>query len=929
MQKITEIKSFWIIKFMLPVLVVTGFHYSCFSQDLPFPAEKEFLLGRWYDSEFQLKQFLADYPVHPQRINKLWQLSQIYLQQNRFFEAETLLAELNLTVTGDWKVKVQYWLARSALDYDRLTEALTYLESISEIQSNLPEYRHAWVLRCYTLARLERWKAAEVVSREFLNAYPLSKYANYVSLVISESYFKLREFEKCITDVELLLPLLDDAEFIERAYLLLAESFAQQKRWKDAVIYYGKLESEYSNSVQIDWIRFRLAYSLMNDGQRIRAEEQINKISQSSLLLPFKKALQVEVWKYNGNLDKIIESDFQALSGQPLLSVYNLNHRIWAASKLNRWDTFKKDLLYLEKQPLLFMPLDSLWAQLGRLSFQSENYVLSGEAFQKAISFNKRLNKNAWAELYYNSGLSFYMANRFEQSNIFFNEFQSRFPSHTLAGEAFIYSLLNLKELGRFDSMLIRIKNDRDKYSKWYDIIDLLEAEVLFDTGEEQAGLELLDKKIRYAQDDSFRTKALYSAARLKMIYNRPDLALSNIRVMSRFYPQYFADKIEMMQILAEYQIQSFAYLSSRIKDYRTKFGTSGDQWLIPIEIHLIGKRGELTSDAVVRSVSLLEKIESVSYSLQIAQTYLDSTAKVNLFKDSRLQNKLLQFGETGIFLLNYAYQNKSVFGNSPNIKSLSQMFIGLSDLGNSNLQNKITYDMAENLFRQTSSSWIRDYFLSDLLKYRPDILKPLLDSKIIENEDIDRLKYNLSWMEYRQLSPNGIRFLLEFGVKPTQPWLGLHFFGGVSEYYSSRNDSSLSQFYLEEAIKTKKISSELYQLQLKALLGFASANDWETVDEKKEKLLIPIQPELQRMLDDMKLNFQFQSASVEDFGKISEEYLAKYGSDRKRTEELFVMKIQLLIKEKKKKEAKKIVKDYLKKFPKSGVSDELKKMVR
>lgn len=917
------------MKLLLTVLLLFSSFGYVSSQNLPYPPDEKFAFGRWYESEADLKQFVRDYPVHPQRINKVWQLAKIYLQQNRFFEAETLLTELNAAVGGDWKIRVQYWLARAALDYDRLTEALAYLEAITETPSKLPEAEHAWVLRCYTLARLERWKASEVVCRDFLTEYPFSAYANYISLVIAESYFKLRDFDRCITDIELILPLLDNSEFIERSYLLLAESYAQLKKWKDAVIYYGKLENEFSESVQIDWIRFRLGYALMNDGQRIKAEEQIGKISQNSLLLPFKKALQIEVWKYNGSLDKIIESDFQALSGQPLLSVYNLNHRIWAASKLNKWDTFKKDLIYLEKQPLLFMPLDSLWAQLGQLSYQSHNYSLSGESFQKAILFNKRLNKNSWSELYFNSGLAFHYAERYDQSTVFFDEFQSRFPNHTLSGDAFIYSLINLKMLGRFDTLLARIKSERDKYPHWYDSVDLLEAEVLFETGEEQLGLELLDKKIRYAQNDTFRTKALYSAARLKMIYNRPDLALPNIRVMSRFYPQYFSEQIELMQIMAEYQIQSYAYLSGRIKDYRTKFGTSGEQWLIPVELDLIGKRSELTADIVVRSVTGLERIESVSYCLKIAESYLDSTEKSKLISDTRIRSKLIQFGETGLFLLNYVYGERVIGGVSPNLQAISKRFAAFSDFRKQNTSSKYTLEMADDFLQQTSSGWIKEYFLADILKYKPEFMTGLLSSGTVNDYDIDRIKINLSWSEYAGLSEQAVRVLLERGIKPTQEWLGLHFFGGISEYYNKRGDFSLGQFYQDEALKTKKISSERYQLQLTGLLASAKRNDWEAVEEKKEKLVIPIQPALQRTLDDMKFQMQFDSLSYEEFIPVADEYTAKYGADRKRVEEIVVLKIKILLRENRKKEAKKSVKDYLKKFPKSGVSGELKKLVK
>ena len=387
--------------------------FSASSQPVLVPPTHDFKLGRWIESETELRLFLKTYPVHPDRVSKLWELSRIYIQASRFFEAETLLSELSSKVSGSLKVKAEYWLARSCLDYDRYQEALQHLEIAMNSDLDLEEIEHAQLLRVYVLARLERWKASEFAAKEFLDKYPDSDYANYASLVIADSYFHQQQYEKTIDDVQLLIPLLNENEEIERSNLLLAESYAQLKKWKDAVIFYGKLESDFPESGQIDWIRFRLAYSLMKDGQRFKAEEQINKIPQTSFLLPFKKALQIEIWKNTGSLDKIIESDFQVLSGQPLLSVYNLNHRIWAASKLEKWNIYRRDLMEMEKQPLLFMPLDSMWAQLGQLSFENKNYGLSGEAYQRSINFNKRLNKTSWPEIYYNAVLAFFNSLKF------------------------------------------------------------------------------------------------------------------------------------------------------------------------------------------------------------------------------------------------------------------------------------------------------------------------------------------------------------------------------------------------------------------------------------------------------------------------------------------------------------------------------------
>lgn len=908
--------------------------FSASSQSVLVPPTHDFQLGKWIESESELKQFLKTYPIHPERTSKLWQLSQICIQANRFFEAETLLSELSSKVSGSLKVKAEYWLARTCLDYDRYEEALQHLETALNSDLNMEEIEHSQILRVYVLARLERWKASEIASKQFLDKYPDSDYANYASLVIADSYFHQQMYEKTIDDILLLIPLLNENEEIERSDLLLAESYAQMKKWKDAVIFYGKLENDFPESGQIDWIRFRLAYALMKDGQRYKAEEQINKIPQKSFLLPFKKALQIEIWKNTGSLDKIIESDFQVLSGQPLLSVYNLNHRIWAASKLEKWDIYRNDLMEMEKQPLLFMPLDSMWAQLGQLSFENKNYGLSSEAYQRSINFNKRLNKSSWPEIYYNAGLSFFNSGRFEQSLHFFDEFAARFPGNSLTGDAFIYSLICLKSMNEYDSLLVRISKNRDKYSKWYDIVDLMESEILFETGKEKEGLDLVEKKIRYAQTDSIKTRALYTAAKLKLMNGRPDLALSNIRILTRFYPQYFPSEVELMQIISEYQIQSFAYLTNRIRDYRSKFGISGDEILFPIEINLLGKRGELTSEFVVNSVLNLSSVEGISYVLQTAKLFLNNADYSKIINDQKVQNKLIQFGEPGVFVLFY-FNSPSASISVPQLwLQLQEDFKTLQTATDTTKENDPPIEKTAEIYQKISSDWIKQHLLVDFIKQeRLSLLNFMMNENNLNQYEIDQLKLNLSWNEYADLSEKSVMFLLEQGTKPTPDLLKLHFFGGISKYYSKRNDDALSKFYRDEAMKLFRISNLYIELETADLMADALKNDWDSVDDKKDALTIPLSQYYEKKLDDLKIRYDFQTQTPDEFLETANQYSLKYSNDQSSVDSVFVMQIKSLMSVKKDKKKKKLAKSmvtaYIKKNPKSEVISEIKKLVR
>lgn len=900
------------------------------SQPLPPPADYLFNSGQWISSESELKEKLTFYPVHPERASWLWQLSMTYLQQGRLQEATPMLEELISLTEGDWQTTVRYWLARTQIDYDQFEPGLAQLDTVMMADGKSEIIEHGTVLRGFVLARLGKWKESRIQFDLFNRQFPESVYGNYASLSVADCDFHLGEYARAIDNLLLLQPLLQDQEQKEKSLLIISESYIRMELWKDAIINLGKYETLYPESYQIDFIRFRLAFALLKENQKNRALQVLEKISEESWLSPYKKVLLVELWKSAGQVDQILNAKLQVFTFSPEINQYNLNHRLWAALKLNRWDLFEKDLNLLSGESQPELSLDSLWVQVAQVALDHGRLKDAARAYRQAVEINQENQKSAWPELVYNTGVVLFNSGKYEDALFQFDRFISDFKGHHLAGDAFLYGLESLNQTGQFDTLQSRISLFRDRYVNFYDQIDLIQAENYFRIGLERTGLDLIDKKIRYAGSDSIKNKLMYSAARMTLAAGRPDLSLSYIRVLNRFSPDFLPESVELMQIIAEYSGGSFAYLNNRIRDYRSKYGFQADDWLIPVEIDVLGSRKELNSSLFSGSLVRLKSPESFLLAVKTGTRYLGADSVRAVVLSPMVFNVVRQFDDAGLFIL------VSQAGLTSGSRITETASLDREKISNYELlwsgRSTNSGEIGEQLFALSLSrdgNWIKSQVVRKLFFSSPSsMFENWIEDGRIDRHEIDLLRNQLSGKDYAKLDTNQIKILIHKGSVPVSATLKFYFYNGLTRYYEGKADSVLELFFRKQALKLQSVSFAYSDLLLRDLFWTARVNGWEAFDDYYLSVRSYFPERTRKLIEIKKMTNLAEQLSSKDFFPESENWRKNWPGDREIEDQIFLLSVKSLLREKKKASALKLIKEYDKKYPKTTVVQDARRLL-
>jgi len=892
------------------------------TQPLPPPANFLFQSGQWVSSEYELKEKLKYFPIHPERASWLWQLSMTFLQQGRLQETAPFLEELIPLSDGNWQITIRYWLARTRVDYDQFESGLAELDTVMMAETKNEVTEHATLLRGYVFARLGRWKEARNQFELFNRQFPESVNGNYASLSVADCDFHLGDFARAVDNLLLLQPLLQDSEQKEKSQLIISESYIRMAMWKDAIINLGRYENLYPESYQIDFIRFRLAFALLKENQKSRAMLVLDRIAEDSWLSPYKKVLLVELWKSSGQIDQILDAKLQVFTFSPEINQYNLNHRLWAALKLNRWDLFEKDLNLLAGETQTGLSLDSLWVQVAQVAVDQGRWKDASKAYRIAVKSNEENQKSAWPELVYNSGVALFNSGKFKDALGQFDRFISDFRGHRLEGDAFLYGIQSLIQTEQFDTLQKRITLYRDRYVKYYDQIDLMQAENYFRIGLERTGLELLDKKIRYAGSDSVKNKMMYTAARVTLQAGRPDLSLGYIRVLNRLSPDFLPESVELMQIVAEYASGSFAYLNNRIRDFRSKYGFQADDWLIPVELDVLGNRKELNSSLFSGSLVRLKSPDSFSLAMKTATRYLGSDSVKAVVLSPMVFNVLRQFDDAGLFIL------VSQIGLKPTSALVTSASLDKEKLANFNLlwseEHKNAGEKGEQLFALSLSQyggWIKSQVVRKLFLTHSwtDFTKWIEDGRI-DPLDVDLLRNQLSLTEYARLDTNQVKILIHQGSVPVLPTLKFYFYLGLNRFYEGRADPELELFFRRQALRLESVSAEYSDLLKKDLFWTAQNEGWDGFDSYYESVKSFFPERSRKLIEIRKMTVLSETMPSAEFLTESEAWKMTWPRDREVEDQIFLLSVKSFLREKKKTAALKLIKEYDKKYPKTTI---------
>ncbi|MBN8704673.1 MAG: hypothetical protein J0L62_02275 [Bacteroidetes bacterium] len=852
-----------------------------------------------------------------------------FLQQGRLQEATPLLGELISLTEGNWQTTVRYWLARTQIDYDQFELGLAELDTVMMADGNSEVTEHSSVLRGYVLARLGKWSESKIQFEAFNRQFPESAYGNYASLSVADCDFHLGDYARAIDNLLLLQPLLQDQEQKEKSLLIISESYIRMELWKDAIINLGKYETLYPESYQIDFIRFRLAFALLKENQKNRALQVLEKISEDSWLSPYKKVLLVELWKSAGQVDQILNAKLQVFTFSPEINQYNLNHRLWAALKLNRWDLFEKDLNLLSGESQPELSLDSLWVQVAQVAVDQGRMKDAARAYRQAVGINQENQKSAWPELVYNAGVTLFKSGKFEDALLQFDRFISDFKGHKLASDAFLYGLESLIQTGQYDTLQTRISLFRDRYVSYYDQIDLIQAENYFRIGLERTGLELIDKKIRYAGSDSIKNKLMYSAARMTLTAGRPDLSLGYIRILNRFSPDFLPESVELMQIIAEYASGSYAYLNNRIRDYRSKYGFQADDWLIPVEIDVLGSRKELNSVLFSGSLVRLKSPESFSLAIKTGSRYLSQDSVRSAVLSPMVFNVVRQFDDAGLFIL---VAQTGLAAGSQLVKSASldgEKIANYETLwsGRSNDPGEI----GEQIFALSLSrdgAWIKSQVVKKLFFSRPALMvEKWIEDGRIDKYDIDLLRNQLSLSDYARLDTNQVKILIHKGSVPVSAPLKFYFYLGLTRFYAGKSDSVLELFFRKQALKLQSVSFAYSELLHQDLFWTAQVSGWEAFDYYYQAVRSYFPERTRKLIEIKKMTRLADQMPSKEFLPESENWRKNWPGDREIEDQIFLLSVKSLLREKKKTSALKLIKDYDKKYPKTTVVKDARRL--
>ncbi len=917
-------KNVLVFVFLMTVLAGTGK-----AQFLPPPDSPLFTSGLWAESEHQLRADLNHYPVHPRRKVWLWELSQIYIQQGRLQDSRPLLAELRRKTTGDWNFTISYWLARTYIDYDQFTEGLSLLDSAgSGPGGDLSE--HAYLLRGFIHARLGNWETARQIFSGFSEHYPESPSGNYASLSVADCDYHLGQYARAIDQLLLLQPLITGQDEKERSLLIVSESYIRLGLWKDAIISLGRYDQLFPGSFQIDFVRFRLAYALLKENQKNRAMQILDRIGDNSWLAPFKKVLFVELWKESGQIDQILEARLQIFTFSPEINRYNLNHRLWAALKLNRWDLFERDLSLITDETGTGLSLDSLWVQVAQVAVENNRWKEAGRAYLTASGFNKKRQQASWPGLVYNSGFALFKAGKYPEAIQQFDYFLTDYKGHRLEGPAFMAGLESCIRLGWTDSIERRIRLYRDRFVRYYDDIDLIQSENLFRTGKQRTGLALLDKKIRYAASDSVKNRMMFSAAKMTLDAGRPDLALGYLRVLNRLSPDFFPESVELMQILAEFATGSYAYLNNRIRDYRSKFGFKAENWLIPVETTLSGKRKELTTHLLAGNLLRISEPQAFHYSVQTGIRFLGHDSVLSVLKNPALLDLLRNFGDGGCFILAAsgipASQSQILAKNGidPDKTDLFRELLSASPDPEKTGENLMRLDLSPD------KEWIEPVVIRSLfLTSKARDFQKWKDDGRVPSDRISDLRTLISPAEYEMLDTSRIQILINDGSRPVAPGDRFQLYLGLYRFHSFRKDSLLSLFFRKEALREESISPSLEALLLEDLFFTQKSAGWDAFDDYYFRIKNQFSERLRKKIVMQKMEIRAMELSSGDLQKELEIYRAEWQQDREIEDQILILSVQSLVREKKKQAALKLIKDYDKKYPKNTVSPDLRALFR
>lgn len=906
-----------IIQKISTLLILLFSSELCFSQIIPEPPYPKFPLGHWIETETILSEKLLKYPIHPMRKQWLWTLSIQYIQQKNYRTALPHLSELSTLLTGNWKDQVDFWRSYILIQYDQYEAALNLLEHVVDGNQNLSEVKYAFIYRGYIFTRFEQWKQALDQFEAYSVLYPESDELFTVNVFKAECWFRLGRYEEAIKELEISYLVVDDEQLKLRIKILLNEAYYSSGNYPESIRLSNHIEEKYKQSFYKDFIAYRKGMALMKDNLYDASIQSFKQVNSTSEYYAFAQVATIQNHKLTGRIP-LIES---YVSPKKLESneaqQFIFTHKIWSAYALNRWGKIFSDLNDLHYANQQEIAVDSLWLFLGAAIQQGKfkTDFTAIQAFQKAIEYRKRVRQiTNWPEADYGIISELYSQQKYHDVSSYGLQFLSTYPEHPLSEKVFLQSVLSLNQLSLYDSLENVFQTYRNRYLNISDGIDILWAENYFNLGKGQLGLDLLERKIRYAPNDSIKQWAYFSAGVSTLFSGRSDLSIGYFRILSRFYPDYKKDDVYLYVFLSEYYNRNYPFIVTELKNSRDNKTWKYDDIILPIEVELYQLRNELTSEVILSKLLSIKSPEMFFHILLRCNEFGKNDELAKIINHPQLNYQLQSWKSDGDFIRSYL---DGIIGNSQVFAIFSKRYIA--------------FDQLTDLWVNQTNDWMKKIIFRYLF-IQPEMsawIMAMSEAEQILPAQIDDMKLYLTEQQYANLTPDQLEILMTYGTTPTGGKIRFNYLLGLSAYYVKNQQPGFAALYRKQAIAYPTLSTKVEQLLFDDLIYIAENESLQVFESEFLKVKSGLSDYLRKQLEVKRLELLIGKISFDEFERNSQQVLSDFPDDQSVEEKVVLMKVKWLMLLNKKVMARNYVKAFQKKYPLSEILREVNRLVR
>ena len=227
--------------------------------------------------------FQENYATHPLSFEaRLAMGKHYYDEQDHRLAITTLENVVAKNPPDEVAAQALFWMGESATNLNNLQEAIGYYERAAMGYPNTKTAPVALNAVAYTQIQQGRPEDAIKFFELLAARYPGSTYTQGLGLTVAEVYYELGEYQRAINEIERRLPDLQGTA-VDRAQLLLADSYNQQRDSDQAIIYYRRFTENNQNSPLYRNALYGLAWNYHREGAYQWAAENFGALANDGI----------------------------------------------------------------------------------------------------------------------------------------------------------------------------------------------------------------------------------------------------------------------------------------------------------------------------------------------------------------------------------------------------------------------------------------------------------------------------------------------------------------------------------------------------------------------------------------------------------------------------------------------------------------------